>query len=250
MSTTESCPAADGYQGYAAWKRWQGRFEASTRDARYFDAEFRGLPLTGKRVLEIGFGDGRFMAWARTQGAEVEGLEINPEMLAAAGRHGYVARNASLEELRSAGARYDLIVAFDVLEHWDTEELMANFREIAVLLRPGGRLLARFPNGHSPFGRVYQNGDFSHRSVLSCYKIEYLALLNGLEVVRMSDAERVSSKPGALRALRHGWLKLRRKRIERRIARLYGTPRLPLGPNLVVVLRKPDSGEDSTARKD
>lgn len=249
MSTTEPRSAADGYQGYAEWKHWQGAFQASQRDARYFEAEFRDLPLAGKRVLEIGFGDGRFMAWAKAQGAEVEGVEINPEMLAAANNHGHVAHNVQLDGLAGTGARYDLIVAFDVLEHWNTDELIANFRAIATLLHCDGRFLARFPNGHSPFGRVYQHGDFSHHSVLSCYKIEYLAMLSGLEAIRISDAARVSSKPGTLRALRHRWLGWQRKRIERRIARLYGTPRLPLGPNLVAVLRKPASNKDSIREK-
>lgn len=228
-----------GYESYSAWKGWHGDFAVSQRDARHFEAEFRDLPLAGRRVLEIGFGNGSFLAWARTQGAEVEGLEINPEMLAAAVQHGFAARNASLTELAAAGERYDVIVAFDVLEHWDAEELDANFHAIATLLRPGGRLLARFPNGHSPFGRVYQYGDFTHKSVLSAYKIEYLALRAGLEVLRISDAVQVSSKPGALRALRHRWMAWQRRRIERRIARLYGIRRLPLGPNLVVVLGKP-----------
>lgn len=242
MTTMGPRTPADGYEGYAEWKGWHGEFAVSRRDARYFEAEFHDLPLAGKRGLEVGFGDGRFMAWAKAQGATVEGLEINPGMLAAAANHGFVARNASLGELADAGERYDLVVAFDVLEHWTTDELIANFRAVATLLRPGGRFLARFPNGHSPFGRVYQYGDFSHRSVLSCYKISYLAMLSGLDVIRIADARRVSSRPGALRALRHRWMAWQRKRIERRVARLYGTPRLPLGPNLVAVLGKPGQG--------
>ncbi|HEX5961126.1 MAG TPA: class I SAM-dependent methyltransferase [Rhodanobacteraceae bacterium] len=243
MTATETPPVLDGYQGYTEWKRWQGSFATSRGEARNFAAEFRGIPLAGKRVLEIGFGEGHFMAWARAGGATVEGIEINPEMLAAASAQGYVARNARLDELASAGAAYDVIVAFDVLEHWNQDELVANFRAIATLLRPDGHFLARFPNGHSPFGRVYQYGDFSHRSVLSCFKIDYLAMLSGLEVTRMADAVRLPSRPDPLRALRYYWRAWRRRRIERMIAHLYGTARLPLAPNLVVVLRKPAPGQ-------
>lgn len=229
----------EGYEGYADWKGWTGEFTASDKHARYFRAEFEGLPLAGREVLEIGFGNGGFLAWARQQGAKVTGLEINPDMLAAAARLGYPARNAELRTLVAEGRHCDLVVAFDVLEHWSHAELIENFRAIADLLNPGGHFLARFPNGHSPFGRVYQYGDFTHRSVLSRYRIEYLAEVSGLEVVRIADARRLSAKPGMLRALRHRWLALQRRRIERRIARLYGTPRLPLGPNLVAVLRRP-----------
>ena len=230
--------STDGYEGYAQWKRWQGSFEVREREARYFAAEFRGMPLRGKRVLEIGFGNGSFLTWAKSEGAEVCGLEINPDMLAAAARHGYAARNASLGELVGEDARYDLIVAFDVIEHWDTDELIANFRHIAALLADDGVFLARFPNGHSPFGRVYQHGDFTHKSVISHYKIGYLATISNLDVVRVANVRRVSSRPGALRALRHRWMALRRVWIERSISRLYGTDRLPLDPNLVAVLRK------------
>ena len=51
-------------------------------------------------------------------------------------------------------------------------------------LKEGGRdgtliVVSRFPNGQSPFGRVFQHGDFSHKSTLSTYKIEYLAALTG-----------------------------------------------------------------------
>lgn len=245
MSGETDAPAtagASGYENYAGWKGWHGDFAVSTRDARYFAAEFRDLPLEGREVLEIGFGNGNFLAWARAQGARVTGLEINAEMLAAAARAGFATRNATLAELVAEGHRYDLIAAFDLLEHWSHDELFANFPAIATLLTPGGHFLARFPNGHSPFGRVYQHGDFTHRSVLSKYRIEYLAQLAGLEIVRISDVARVSSKPGALRALRQRWLALQRRRIERRIARLYGTPRLPLAPNLVAVLRRPAGG--------
>lgn len=237
MSDRSATPV-DRYEAYAQWKRWDGAFEVSVRDARYFSEEFRGVPLRGKRVLEIGFGNGSFLAWAKSEGAQICGLEINPDMLAAAAQHGYAARNASLAELVAEAATYDLIVAFDVIEHWDTDELIANFRAVAALLADGGLFLARFPNGHSPFGRIYQHGDFTHKSVISHYKIGYLATLSQLDVVRVSNVRRVSSRPGALRALRHRWMALRRAWIERSISRLYGTDRLPLDPNLVAVLRK------------
>ena len=235
----DNAPPADAYAGYARWKGWDGAFEVRERDARYFAAEFAGIELAGKRVLEIGFGNGRFMAWARAQGADVSGIEINPDMLDAATHHGYAVRNAALGELVDERASFDLIVAFDVLEHWDTDELIANFHHVSDLLGTGGVFLSRFPNGHSPFGRVYQHGDFTHKSVISAFKIDYLAGLSGLDVVRVANARRVSSKPGALRALRHRWMALRRAWVERSLSRLYGTERLPLDPNLVAVLRKP-----------
>jgi SAM-dependent methyltransferase len=237
--------AADPYAGYAAWKEWSGAFAATDREARYFAEELREVALKGRRVLEIGFGNGSFLAWAKGEGAEVAGIEINTQMRDAARAHGFEAFDVSLAELAQRGARYDVVVAFDVLEHWDVDELVASFHAIRELLVDGGLFLSRFPNGQSPFGRVYQYGDFSHRSVLSTYKIEYLAGLANLEIVRIDNVRRVPSRPGPLASARHWWLARRRRWIERSIARLYGIRKLPLDPNLVAVLRKPGMSEST-----
>jgi SAM-dependent methyltransferase len=240
--------AADPYANYTAWKQWDGAFAPTDRELRYFAAEFRGIPLRDRRVLEIGFGNGGFLVFAKGAGADVAGIEINAEMREAAKRHGFETFDASLVELAARGAQYDLVAAFDVLEHWDTDDLVENFRAIRALLNEGGLFLSRFPNGQSPFGRVFQHGDFSHKSILSTYKIEYLAGIAGFEIVRIGNASRVPSRPGPLASVRHWWLARRRRWIERSIARLYGIRRLPLDPNLVAVLRKPGGTDASRNR--
>lgn len=237
--TARSPAPVDPYANYTEWKQWAGTFAPRDKEARYFAAELGDIPLQNRRVLEIGFGNGGFMAWARSQGADVSGIEINDAMLEAARQHGFEASATTLDELAERDLHYDLIVAFDVLEHWDTAELVHNFRLIRRLLRDNGIFLARFPNGQSPYGRAYQHGDFSHRSTLSSYKIEYLAATSRLEVVRIANARRVGAHTDPLSNLRQRWLAWRRRRIERKLARLYGLPRLPLDPNLVAVLRRP-----------
>jgi 2-polyprenyl-3-methyl-5-hydroxy-6-metoxy-1,4-benzoquinol methylase len=229
----------DPYANYAEWKRWDGVFATSDKEARYFAAEFEEIPLHGKRVLEIGFGNGSFLAWAKGEGADISGLEINAEMREAARKNGFIAFDSTLTELASQDARYDVIVAFDVLEHWDTDELVQNFADVRDLLGDGGLFISRFPNGQSPFGRAFQHGDFSHKSTLTTYKIEYLAARTGFEIVRIANPCRVPSRRGPFGTFRQWWLARRRRWIERSIARLYGIRRLPLDPNLVAVLRKP-----------
>jgi len=238
--------AVDPYANYAEWKRWDGAFTTSEKDARYFAAEFDGVALRGVRVLEIGFGNGGFIAWAKSQGADVAGIELNAEMREAARSAGFTAFDATLAELALQPTRYDIVVAFDVIEHWDAAELIENFRHIRSLLKEGGLFVSRFPNGQSPFGRVFQHGDFSHKSTLSTYKIEYLASLTGFDIVRIDNACRVPTRAGALGSLRQWWLARRRRRIERSIARLYGVRKLPLDPNLVAVLKKPDDSRNRT----
>jgi 2-polyprenyl-3-methyl-5-hydroxy-6-metoxy-1,4-benzoquinol methylase len=234
-------PAADSanlYGGYAQWKQWDGDFSASDRDARYFTAEFADIELAARRVLEIGFGNGSFLAWAKAQGALVAGTEIDEGMLARAREKGFVGLPSALAGLAASGQRFDVVVAFDVFEHWDKETLIANLKCIAALLDNGGLVLARFPNGHSPFGRVHQHGDITHQTALSKSSIEQLAGITGFTVVRVSNAASVPVRCDMWSALKHRWRKRRRAKIEVMIGKLYGIGRLPLDPNLTAVLRK------------
>jgi len=234
------------YSGYADWKNWHGEFAPSDREARYFAAELADIPLSGKRVLEIGFGNGSFLAWAKALGAEVVGTEIDAAMVERAIARGFDARPASLEPLAAANERFDLIVAFDVFEHWDKPTLVASLTQFAALLRTGGHVLARFPNGQSPFGRVHQYGDLTHQTVLSASSIAQLANMTGFAVVRVGNACAVPVRRDFFSVLKHHWRRLRRARIERWLGRLYGVGQLALDPNLVVLLSKPDRGVDKS----
>src|SRR5207237_4948143 len=51
------------------------------------------------------------------------------------------------------------------------------------ILRESGRLLARFPNGDSPFGRYCQYGDYTHVTTLSSGKLIHLAKVCDFSVV-------------------------------------------------------------------
>jgi len=246
-------PPADSsqlYSGYSDWKDWHGEFAPSDREARYFAAEFAGIPLAGRRVLEIRFGNGSFLAWAKARGAEVVGTEIDRAMIERARAKGFSAEPASLEALAAAGQRFDLVVAFDVFEHWDKPMLVANLTQIAALLRTGGLVLARFPNGQSPFGRVHQHGDLTHQTALSVSSVMQLARLTGFAVARCGNACRVPTRRDFFTVLKHHWRRWQRARIERRVAKLYDLGRLALDPNLTAVLRKIDQDKNTLADRD
>jgi len=229
---------ADLYAGYSDWKQWQGDCAASDGDSRYFAAEFAKVALFGKRVLEIGFGNGRFLGWAKSQGANVAGTEIHDGLVALARQKGFDALPAPLDALVEAQRRFHVVVAFDVFEHWSKQELIANLHHVHALLEPGGIVLARFPNGQSPFGRVHQYGDITHQTVLSSSAIEQLAGMTGFVVLEVRNAQRVPMRGNLWSVLKFHWRRWRRARIERALGKLYGYGRLPLDPNLTAVLRK------------
>lgn len=246
MSEEPPDEAAPLYRRYAAWKDWHGDFAASDRDARYFAAELDGVPLEGRRVLEIGFGNGSFLAWAKSRGAQVTGTEVLETLIEQARAKGYDAQPASLQALVEKRRQFDVVVAFDVFEHWDKTALVANLRCLRSLLVPDGILLARFPNGHSPFGRVYQHGDLTHVTALSSSSVRQLAEMTGFAVVRIDNARRVPARRDIWTIIKHHWRKYRRARIETTLGKLYGFGRLPLDPNLTAVLRKAEPSDQET----
>ena len=63
----------DDYTDYADWKSWDNPFTFDAEDASRFATETAGLVIAGKAVLEIGFGEGRFLAWAQAEGGVVCG---------------------------------------------------------------------------------------------------------------------------------------------------------------------------------
>jgi len=236
----QAADAPRPYEGYTRWNGWQGDFETSDRDARYFAAELDGIDLSGKRVLEIGFGNGSFLAWARRQNAQVTGTELIDALVEQARTKGYDAQSASLQTLLASGRQFDLVVAFDVFEHWNKDELIANLGLLHALLADDGLLLARFPNGHSPFGRVHQHGDLTHVTTLSSSSVTQLAQMTGFTVERIDNARRVPPRSDFWSVLKNRWRRFRRARIEIALGKLYGFGRLPLDPNLSALLRKVD----------
>lgn len=165
------------YAGYEQWKGWNTRFRYTTEDADYFQGEMRGVKIGDGDLLEIGFGSGSFIAWARDQGARVSGTEINPRLLDAAQVAGINTIPSDIETVAQEYAdSFDTIVAFDVFEHFETMEVVSRLRACEVMLRAGGHLVMRFPNGQSPFGNISQYGDASHCTALSRQVVEQLVL--------------------------------------------------------------------------
>ena len=172
---------------YLQWKSWNptdfGGF--TMREEVYFG---QVVALTGShtsnstRMLELGFGNGAFLGFGKANGWHMAGVELNPELLETAGAAGFEVMTAESLAKAEAGS-FDVAVAFDVLEHIPQDQLAAYLQSIRRLLKPGGHLVARFPNGDSPFGSVYQNGDPTHVTFLGSEKAALYGTAAGFEVV-------------------------------------------------------------------
>jgi SAM-dependent methyltransferase len=104
----------------------------------------RARPPAGAKVLEIGCGTGHNLGMLREFGA-VDALELDEEARSVAeSRLGKTVMSAPLPELSGvAEHEYDLIGAFDVVEHIVEDD--AALASIAARLRPGGKLVITVP---------------------------------------------------------------------------------------------------------
>lgn len=178
---------------YVNWKDWEGDFgDLSKSMYNYYDLEFKGIISNSSsqlKVLEIGFGSGDFLKYAKIKNWDVLGLEVNEILVDLAKENGFnVLLNGSLETLDSE--TFDLVVAFDVLEHLCNEQIIEMVAHLRRVLKKGGCFLSRFPNGDSPLGLVYQNGDLTHKLAIGSGKVKHLAKLYGFEIVRINRPAR------------------------------------------------------------
>lgn len=193
MALSDSDAEAATYgEEYLRWKGWDAsKFGIpSDSDRDRFAQEIAALPgLDVRRALDVGFGNGAFLGFGRERGWQMSGTEINPVLVKIAREAGFDAHPATALPILPAGS-FDLVTAFDVLEHIPQDRLVSFVTELGMLLLPNGILLCRFPNGDSPFGRPYQNGDITHRTVIGEAKMIYLARRAGLRIVRLAGEAR------------------------------------------------------------
>ncbi len=99
-------------------------------------------PLAGVRALDLGCGGGLISAPLARLGAAVTGLDASTEAIGAARAYAEIAglaieyRQGAAEDLAAAGARYDLVVALEIVEH--VADLGAFLAAASTLTRPEG----------------------------------------------------------------------------------------------------------------
>jgi len=105
-----------------------------------------------RRLLDVGCGDGAFLAAARAVGFEAEGVELNDNMAQVArARRGLTITSGTLEDAEIAPG-VDVLTFWDVLEH--LPDPASTLRRAWRLLSPGGVLAASTPNLDGLFPRL------------------------------------------------------------------------------------------------
>lgn len=228
------------YATYTKWRSHHSDVRGQEHLARLFEAEFTRLkaPAPPARVFEVGFGPGDFLRWAQSKGYSVTGCEVIPEYVQQARLQGFeVVEGAGDRVIRDVADAVDIFVALDVFEHLSADEGIVLLTLMRQSLRPGGKVLIRVPNGGSPFGRLHQHGDVTHRTVHTGNSMRQMAEAAGLEFLYADNSARDLKVHRPLSVLKPVAY-LVRNSIEHVLGRLYYGHRVPLDYNLSIGLAR------------
>lgn len=143
---------------------------ASPHLRRTVRAEFRDLPASGagKRILDVGFGNGTFLERVRDAGWQVAGADPDEEVVRRAIQKGLPVRQGGVEAWSDEPESFDYITLSHVIEH--VHDPRSALEEVYRLLKPGGRVWLETPNidsfGHRRFGEAWRGLEVPRHLVL------------------------------------------------------------------------------------
>ena len=139
-------------------------------------------------ILDLGCGHGALIHFARIAGyTNIQGVDGSPDQVEAARRLGIagVKEGDLLAALAvQENESLDLVVAFDVIEHFTRDELLGFVDQVLRVLRPEGRWIIHTTNGESAFCGRSRYGDLTHELAFTRMSISQLLLSSGFSRVQ------------------------------------------------------------------
>ncbi|MCJ9429983.1 class I SAM-dependent methyltransferase [Kordiimonas marina] len=224
---------------YVAFKNWDLAFKPTELESELYEGDFRDITIKGKAVLDIGFGNGGFMGWAKEKGATVSGIEVISDAVHGGKDFGFDTYLYPGFDTDAFEGHFDLIVALDLFEHLTIQQINDYLGLIEKCLKPNGQVVLRFPNGQSPFGRIYQYADVTHISVLSAKIMEQLLGPTNLTITSVREPYfAIQWNKGFLFGLAKSMQKAGRSLMFFLLKKLVGLGDYTMDINVVLILRK------------
>lgn len=169
MSYRERC-----YNAFVS-KHWSYYHSFSIEDydlkSTVYSKRFRNVLPGDKKaaILDVACGAGYFLYFLKKEGyTNLKGIDISAEQLEMTRKMGIDGEKADLFEfLSNQQEKFDLIVAFDIIEHLTKDEVMKFLDSIHGALKPGGTVLVGTVNAASPTAVRTVFGDFTHETAFT-----------------------------------------------------------------------------------
>jgi len=134
-------------------------------------------------ILDLGCGHGALIHLARQAGyRNLRGVDSSPEQVAAAKelRIEGIEQGDVMEALaKEPDEALDCLIAFDLIEHFNRNELISLVDEVHRVLRSEGRWIIHTANAESPFGMRSRYGDLTHELAFTRTSLSQLLLSSG-----------------------------------------------------------------------
>lgn len=149
---TKNYPLASKNEIKKQVEDWQNKIKSSKSLVSFFKK--RVGDIENKKILDVGFGNGGVAIAFNKAGAEMYGVDIDPELKEIA-EHNTLANKAKVEfkiydgrKLPYSDDFFDYAVSFSVLEHTSFPNELLN--EMLRVLKFGGRIFLTLPNKYYP----------------------------------------------------------------------------------------------------
>ena len=164
------------------------------------------------QILELGCGHGALLYALQQAGyRNACGVDVSPEQVVAARALGIAGVNKGevIETLHGlADASLDVVVAFDLIEHFTKSELIPLIDEVHRVLRPSGRWIIHVPNAEGPFGARVLFSDFTHEIAFTRTSLDQVLRASGFAQIACFEDRPVPHGPkSAVRAALWGLLR-------------------------------------------
>jgi 2-polyprenyl-3-methyl-5-hydroxy-6-metoxy-1,4-benzoquinol methylase len=138
-------------------------------------------------ILDLGCGHGALLYALQAHGyRNTRGVDVSSEQVEAAKGLGIekVLQGDVMETLAAtADESLDVVVAFDLIEHFYKEELIGLIDEVRRVLKPSGRWIIHVPNAEGPFGSRIRYSDFTHELAFTRISMTQLLMASGFSEV-------------------------------------------------------------------
>ena len=160
-----------------------GRFFPSDKDAR---------------ILDLGCGHGTMLHTLKTLGyRNLQGVDCSEEQIEQARKvHPHVVQADALDYLKAHPGEFDVVIAVDLVEHFNRDEALLLLELCHHALAPGGRVLLQLPNGDCPSWTSKRGVGSGPRGLLHAQQP-----VSDLEDGRLSERTLFPGRTGATRVL-------------------------------------------------